>query len=102
MARQPTVGALGRGWDVDRTSESETLSAELRHYPLILQNFALERRQVLERAKGIEPSYAAWEAAVLPLNYARAPASLSRSGLPLVKAKPCAETAAVITDRSRL
>jgi hypothetical protein len=27
----------------------------------------------LERAKGIEPSYAAWEAAVLPLNYARAP-----------------------------
>src|SRR3954466_12376443 len=29
-----------------------------------------ERR--LERAKGIEPSYAAWEAAVLPLNYARA------------------------------
>ena len=71
MARQPTVGALGRGWDVDRTSESETLSAELRHYPLILQNFALERRQVLERAKGIEPSYEAWEASVLPLNYAR-------------------------------
>src|SRR5215475_12827611 len=27
----------------------------------------------LERAKGIEPSYAAWEAAVLPLNYARKP-----------------------------
>jgi hypothetical protein len=26
----------------------------------------------MERAKGIEPSYAAWEAAVLPLNYARA------------------------------
>jgi hypothetical protein len=26
---------------------------------------------LLERAKGIEPSYAAWEAAVLPLNYAR-------------------------------
>ena len=26
---------------------------------------------ILERAKGIEPSYAAWEAAVLPLNYAR-------------------------------
>ncbi len=25
----------------------------------------------VERAKGIEPSYAAWEAAVLPLNYAR-------------------------------
>jgi hypothetical protein len=25
----------------------------------------------LERTEGIEPSYAAWEAAVLPLNYAR-------------------------------
>jgi hypothetical protein len=25
----------------------------------------------LERAKGIEPSYEAWEASVLPLNYAR-------------------------------
>ena len=29
------------------------------------------KTRVLERAKGIEPSYAAWEAAVLPLNYAR-------------------------------
>ena len=29
------------------------------------------RERMLERAKGIEPSYAAWEAAVLPLNYAR-------------------------------
>ena len=28
-------------------------------------------KESLERAKGIEPSYAAWEAAVLPLNYAR-------------------------------
>jgi hypothetical protein len=27
--------------------------------------------EAMERAKGIEPSYAAWEAAVLPLNYAR-------------------------------
>ena len=26
----------------------------------------------LERVKGIEPSYEAWEAAVLPLNYTRA------------------------------
>ena len=32
--------------------------------------------QELERAEGIEPSYAAWEAAVLPLNYARAPKRL--------------------------
>ena len=28
-------------------------------------------RQWSERVKGIEPSYAAWEAAVLPLNYTR-------------------------------
>jgi hypothetical protein len=33
--------------------------------------FPDDRSQSLERAKGIEPSYAAWEAAVLPLNYAR-------------------------------
>ena len=26
----------------------------------------------VERVKGIEPSYEAWEAAVLPLNYTRA------------------------------
>ncbi len=31
------------------------------------------KRAALERVKGIEPSYAAWEAAVLPLNYTRAP-----------------------------
>ena len=30
---------------------------------------AMEGR--MERVKGIEPSYAAWEAAVLPLNYTR-------------------------------
>ena len=30
----------------------------------------------MERVKGIEPSYAAWEAAVLPLNYTRAGGSL--------------------------
>jgi hypothetical protein len=33
--------------------------------------FPDDRAQSLERAKGIEPSYAAWEAAVLPLNYTR-------------------------------
>ena len=38
----------------------------------------------MERVKGIEPSYAAWEAAVLPLNYTRAGSELSVScgGLP--------------------
>jgi uncharacterized Fe-S cluster-containing radical SAM superfamily protein len=34
----------------------------------------------MERAKGIEPSYAAWEAAVLPLNYARMPCRLACGG----------------------
>ena len=38
---------------------------DLRHEVLI------PRINPVERAKGIEPSYAAWEAAVLPLNYAR-------------------------------
>ena len=39
---------------------------------------------VLERAKGIEPSYAAWEAAVLPLNYARKINDLARLARPNV------------------
>ena len=37
---------------------------------------------VLERVKGIEPSYEAWEAAVLPLNYTRAGRYSSRKALP--------------------
>jgi hypothetical protein len=32
--------------------------------------------KVLERVMGIEPTYAAWEAAVLPLNYTRARGAL--------------------------
>ena len=36
---------------------------------------------MLERAKGIEPSYAAWEAAVLPLNYARTGIRLTQGPL---------------------
>jgi hypothetical protein len=40
--------------------------------------------EILERAKGIEPSYAAWEAAVLPLNYARGVKLFSITG-PLCK-----------------
>src|SRR5438309_11739167 len=41
----------------------------------------------MERVKGIEPSYAAWEAAVLPLNYTRNLEELSISGgeLPRVR-----------------
>src|SRR5262249_41640887 len=33
--------------------------------------FSASYPETLERVKGIEPSYAAWEAAVLPLNYTR-------------------------------
>src|SRR5665213_2731680 len=40
---------------------------------------------MLERAKGIEPSYSAWKAAALPLSYTRAlaprPARTSKPGL---------------------
>ena len=32
---------------------------------------SIRSRSRLERVKGIEPSYAAWEAAVIPLNYTR-------------------------------
>ena len=47
------IGAMGRGRD--RPAILETSVSGIR----------------LERAKGIEPSYEAWEASVLPLNYAR-------------------------------
>ena len=33
-------------------------------------------KEGMERVKGIEPSYEAWEAAVLPLNYTRVPCIL--------------------------
>ena len=36
-----------------------------------------DRGGLLERVKGIEPSYEAWEAAVLPLNYTRSGADSS-------------------------
>ncbi len=45
-----------------------------------------EASELLERVKGIEPSYEAWEASVLPLNYTRdrpllTTPSLSRNSL---------------------
>ena len=40
------------------------------------------RAQGLERVKGIEPSCAAWEAAVLPLNYTRAGGDIRPFGSP--------------------
>ena len=41
----------------------------------------VDRAEWLERVMGIEPTYAAWEAAVLPLNYTRLPACISTSPL---------------------
>ena len=38
-----------------------------------VRNEPKHRPDLLERATGIEPALAAWEAAVLPLNYARRP-----------------------------
>ena len=52
----------------------------------------------MERAKGIEPSYEAWEAAVLPLNYARevADSIASPDGHPVMVFR--LGTASVTTD----
>ncbi len=44
-----------------------------------------------ERVKGIEPSYAAWEAAVLPLNYTRVEFGLWIGGLRLASRDHCHE-----------
>jgi hypothetical protein len=36
-----------------------------------LRERVVKRQILLERARGIEPPFSAWEADVLPLNYAR-------------------------------
>ena len=47
-------------------------SARVRFRPLFPNKKAPERELFyLERVKGIEPSYSAWEAAALPLSYTR-------------------------------
>jgi hypothetical protein len=64
----PGAGERGMSW------HSETLvgdkGAELPEQANDRQ-LKLSARAKMERAKGIEPSYEAWEASVLPLNYAR-------------------------------
>ena len=45
------------------------------------------QNDAVERVKGIEPSYAAWEAAVLPLNYTRARTVVYRGGAGRVTAE---------------
>ena len=51
----------------------------MRHATETLEVCIFQEFMMLERAKGIEPSYAAWEAAVLPLNYARVPCRMTGS-----------------------
>lgn len=41
------------------------------HGHTLPDSIPIKLTKILERAKGIEPSYSAWEADVLPLNYAR-------------------------------
>src|SRR5664279_2056001 len=46
-----------------------------------LRPWRTSSNDVLERVRGIEPLYEAWEAAVLPLNYTRDPARSLASGI---------------------
>ena len=45
---------------------------------IILDFCGSPQNDAVERVKGIEPSYEAWEAAVLPLNYTRTAAHYRR------------------------
>ena len=45
-------------------------SIQLSYWRILLLRLVVEK---LERVKGIEPSYPAWKAGVLPLNYTRKP-----------------------------
>ncbi len=47
---------------------ADVISTAMQARNLIMNTWLGER---LERVRGIEPLYAAWEAAVLPLNYTR-------------------------------
>lgn len=50
-------------------------------------------QQILEGEMGIEPTFRAWEAPILPLNYSRARPAL------LDPPKPCKESTAIIHTR---
>lgn len=63
---------------------SQNIRKDTERYGILRKTRVLEKRQnptkqwefwrsskIMERMKGIEPSTAAWEAAVLPLNYIR-------------------------------
>ena len=59
-----------RGASLMRVRDGRIVESPRRHQGPLSGDFK-DQPGELERAKGIEPSYAAWEAAVLPLNYAR-------------------------------
>lgn len=46
-------------------------------------------RAPLERIMGIEPTFAAWEAAVLPMNYIRVAPCRNHTGAPLRERRAC-------------
>ena len=48
-----------------------SLNAKKPRHSAVFQGWHLFCMPFMERAKGIEPPYSAWEADVLPLNYAR-------------------------------
>ena len=64
----PAVG--GSQWTTtDRQREEKSLCGN--DLQTLLDFCGSPQIDTVERVKGIEPSYEAWEAAVLPLNYAR-------------------------------
>ena len=77
----PAVG--GSQWTTaERQREEKSLYGN--DLQTLLDFCGSPQNDAVERVKGIEPSYEAWEAAVLPLNYTRvgADSSVSPSGYP--------------------
>jgi hypothetical protein len=63
---------LDRFAHLDANDEANANHRAVSHQPIAIKSG-------LERVKGIEPSYEAWEAAVLPLNYTREGHEFTRS-----------------------
>ena len=65
------MSAAARAWEKHAGREGETFEPLKGNVAQRMNLRFSELQKSLERAKGIEPSYRAWEALVLPLNYAR-------------------------------
>ena len=105
-----TSNGAGRG---DRQRRLHGLTQRFRHQHA--QGFEAHRQQAsdategpigpsarnLERVKGIEPSYEAWEAAVLPLNYTRIEREFTRSNRSLEGAVGCGAGRLLAAPRRR-